>query len=41
MVYEQIAVPGEGRKIGIDQNGNLQVPDNPIVCFIEGDGTLR
>ncbi|MDE0183428.1 MAG: NADP-dependent isocitrate dehydrogenase [Caldilineaceae bacterium] len=39
MVYEQIAVPGEGRKIGIDQNGNLQVPDNPIVCFIEGDGT--
>ena len=39
MVYERIAVPGEGRKIGIDQNGNLQVPDNPIVCFIEGDGT--
>ncbi len=39
MVYEQIAVPGEGKKIGIDQNGNLQVPDNPIVCFIEGDGT--
>ena len=39
MAYEQIAVPGEGRKIGIDQNGNLRVPDNPIVCFIEGDGT--
>ena len=39
MVYERIAVPGEGRKIGIDPNGNLQVPDNPIVCFIEGDGT--
>ena len=39
MVYERIAVPGEGMKIGIDPNGNLQVPDNPIVCFIEGDGT--
>ena len=39
MVYERIAVPSEGKKIGIDQDGNLQVPDNPIVCFIEGDGT--
>ena len=39
MVYERIAVPSEGKKIGIDQHGNLQVPDSPIVCFIEGDGT--
>ena len=39
MTYERIAVPGEGKRIGIDQEGNLQVPDNPVVCFIEGDGT--
>lgn len=39
MVYERIVVPSEGKKIEIDQDGNLQVPDNPIVCFIEGDGT--
>ena len=39
MAYEQIVVPSEGKRIDIDQNGNLQVPDNPIVCFIEGDGT--
>lgn len=25
-------------KITIDNNGNLKVPDNPIICFIEGDG---
>jgi len=25
-------------KITIDQNGELVVPDNPIICFIEGDG---
>lgn len=31
-------LPTEGEKITI-QNGQLQVPDNPIVPFIEGDGT--
>ena len=30
--------PAEGRKITI-ANGKLQVPDQPIVPFIEGDGT--
>ena len=30
--------PEGGAKITID-NGNLQVPDNPILPFIEGDGT--
>ena len=39
MAYERIVVPSDGKRIDIDQNGNLQVPDNPIVCFIEGDGT--
>ena len=39
MAYERIVVPSEGERIDIDQDGNLRVPDNPIVCFIEGDGT--
>lgn len=32
-----ISAPAEGAKITID-NGQLQVPDNPIIPFIEGDG---
>ncbi len=31
--------PEGGAKITIDDNGRLVVPDNPIVPFIEGDGT--
>jgi isocitrate dehydrogenase len=33
-------VPAGGDKISI-QNGRLQVPDNPILPFVEGDGTGR
>ena len=33
----KITVPANGAKITI-VNGKLQVPDNPIVPFIEGDG---
>ncbi|HEY5982042.1 MAG TPA: NADP-dependent isocitrate dehydrogenase [Anaerolineales bacterium] len=40
MVYKDIKVPAEGAKIGI-QNGKLQVPDNPVIPFVEGDGTGR
>ncbi|MBU1298942.1 MAG: NADP-dependent isocitrate dehydrogenase [Bacteroidetes bacterium] len=35
---ETLAVPPEGQKITIS-NGKLNVPDNPIIPFIEGDGT--
>jgi isocitrate dehydrogenase len=38
MKYETIEVPEQGAKVTID-NGKLQVPDNPIIPFIEGDGT--
>lgn len=38
--FEKFALPTEGEKITID-NGVLQVPNNPIVPFIEGDGTGR
>ncbi len=38
--YNGLAVPGDGKAIGYS-NGLLQVPDNPIIPFIEGDGTGR
>jgi isocitrate dehydrogenase len=34
----KLEVPAQGQKITIS-NGRLQVPDQPIVPFIEGDGT--
>ena len=40
MQFEKFALPTEGDKITID-NGVLNVPNNPIVPFIEGDGTGR
>ena len=40
MSYQNIQVPVGGDKITI-QNGILQVPDNPILPFVEGDGTGR
>jgi isocitrate dehydrogenase len=38
MSYEFVQVPGDGERIAISE-GNLIVPDHPIVPFIEGDGT--
>jgi len=40
MAYQMVKVPEGGAKIGI-KDGKLQVPDNPILPFIEGDGTGR
>ncbi|MCH7662286.1 MAG: NADP-dependent isocitrate dehydrogenase [Chloroflexi bacterium] len=37
MTYKTIDIPEGGKKITI-QAGVLQVPDNPIIPFIEGDG---
>ncbi len=38
MPYQHVKVPADGAKVTI-KNGKLQVPDRPIVPFIEGDGT--
>jgi isocitrate dehydrogenase len=38
MAYDKVVVPGQGEKITIE-DGELIVPNNPIVTFIEGDGT--
>jgi isocitrate dehydrogenase len=38
--FNGVAVPGNGARISY-AGGKYQVPDNPIVPFIEGDGTGR
>jgi isocitrate dehydrogenase len=40
MSYQNVKVPEGGAKISI-KDGKLQVPDNPILPFVEGDGTGR
>ncbi|PJH75171.1 MAG: isocitrate dehydrogenase (NADP(+)) [Anaerolineae bacterium CG_4_9_14_0_8_um_filter_58_9] len=40
MSYKQVKVPASGAKITI-KDGKLQVPENPIIPFVEGDGTGR
>jgi isocitrate dehydrogenase len=40
MAYQQVKVPAGGEKITIS-GGRLQVPDEPIIPFVEGDGTGR
>jgi isocitrate dehydrogenase len=38
MAYDNIAIPEQGQCIGFDDNNVMQVPDRPIIPFIEGDG---
>jgi isocitrate dehydrogenase len=40
MTYKDVKVPAEGSKITV-ADGELRVPDNPIIPFVEGDGTGR
>jgi len=38
MAYQHIKVPADGEKITANSDGSLNIPDNPIIPFIEGDG---
>jgi len=38
-MYQHIKVPAEGQKITVNADFSLNVPANPIIPFIEGDGT--
>lgn len=38
MGYEHITVPSAGSRISVAEDGTLNVPDNPIIPYIEGDG---
>ena len=38
MGYQHIVIPEDGEKITINADKSLNVPNNPIIPFIEGDG---
>ncbi|MGB9088716.1 MAG: NADP-dependent isocitrate dehydrogenase [Pseudomonas farsensis] len=38
MGYQKIKVPADGSKITVNADHSLNVPDNPIIPYIEGDG---
>ena len=38
MGYQKIVVPVDGTKITVNADLSLNVPNNPIIPFIEGDG---
>ncbi len=38
-MYQHIKVPSTGQKITVNKDYTLNVPANPIIAFIEGDGT--
>ncbi len=37
--YQHVKVPPGGQKITVNKDYSLNVPDNPIIPYIEGDGT--
>ena len=38
-MYQHIKVPADGQKITVNADSSLTVPDNPIIPYLEGDGT--
>lgn len=38
MGYKHIQVPSEGDKITVNEDNSLNVPDKPVIPYIEGDG---
>jgi isocitrate dehydrogenase len=38
-MYQHIKVPSKGEKISVNSEFTLEVPDQPIIPYIEGDGT--
>ncbi|KVW94241.1 NADP-dependent isocitrate dehydrogenase [Thiobacillus denitrificans] len=39
MTYQHIQIPAAGQKITVNADNTLNVPDTPVIPFIEGDGT--
>lgn len=39
MQYQHVKVPTSGKKITVNKDMSLNVPDQPIIPYIEGDGT--
>ena len=40
-MYQHIKIPAAGQKITVNADMSLNVPDQPIIAYIEGDGTGR
>jgi len=38
-MYQHITIPEGGQKITVNADGSLNVPANPVIPYIEGDGT--
>ena len=38
-MYQHIKIPAAGEKIRVNADYSLQVPDQPVIPYIEGDGT--
>ena len=38
-MYQHIKVPAAGQKITVNKDFSLNVPDDPVIPYIEGDGT--
>ena len=38
-MYQHIKVPAQGEKITVNADNSLNVPDEPVIPYIEGDGT--
>jgi isocitrate dehydrogenase len=39
--FEKIATPKQGNRVTVDANGRWNIPDDPIICLIRGDGIGR
>ena len=38
-MYQHIKVPAQGQKITVNSDMSLNVPNEPVIPYIEGDGT--
>ena len=39
--FEKLTPPRQGSRVSVDGNGRWQIPDDPIVCLLRGDGIGR
>jgi isocitrate dehydrogenase len=41
LVYEKVTPPKQGTRVTVDARGKWQIPDDPIICLLRGDGIGR
>src|SRR6202011_708868 len=39
--YEKLTPPSAGTRVTVDANGRWNIPNDPIVCLLRGDGIGR